>query len=106
MINKWLEYDWPGNIRELENRIQEFLLNKDEDTAVNLPVARNEQKPEAQDIAFEPLREYRSKVLARYESSYLRALLKHSDGNISQAARIAQMNRKNLSLLLKKYGIT
>jgi len=105
IINKWLEYSWPGNIRELENRVQQFLLKSPENPVSYLPVQEKEHDPEDQGASFEPLHEYRSRILARYESSYLRALLKHTRGNISQAARIACMNRKNLSLLLKKYGI-
>ena len=56
--------------------------------------------------AFEPLKEYRSRIMARHESTYLQALLQHTGGNISKAARIAHMHRKNFSLLLKKYGIS
>jgi len=106
IINRWLAYEWPGNIRELENSIQDYLIRRTDNLEEEIPVQNNETKQEDQEASFEPLQEYRSKVLARYESSYLNALLKHTGGNISQAARIACMNRKNLSLLLKKYRIT
>jgi DNA-binding NtrC family response regulator len=106
VINRWLQYDWPGNIRELENRIQEYLLT-DNDSYISQISSMVEKTKKAKPAeSFEPLKEYRSRIMAKYENSYLQSLIQHTGGNISQAARIAQMNRKNFSLLLKKYGIT
>lgn len=106
IINKWMQYDWPGNVRELENRIQEFLLNRNESPSFEFPDQEKEEKNIAAVDSFEPLKEYRNRIMARYESSYLQTLLQHTSGNISKAARIAHMHRKNFSLLLKKYGIS
>ena len=40
-----------------------------------------------------------------FEKKYLRNLLKQTEGNVTDAARVAQMTRQNIYLKLKKYEI-
>jgi len=44
-------------------------------------------------------------VVEAFERSYFRTLLNDTDGNISRAAQVAQMDRKHLRELLKKHGL-
>jgi DNA-binding NtrC family response regulator len=44
-------------------------------------------------------------LLKSFEKKYFLSLLEKSDGNMSEAARIAGMHRKNLYLKLKEHGI-
>lgn len=39
-IQYLLEYEWPGNIRELENLVQRVMINSDEDTITQMSVIR------------------------------------------------------------------
>lgn len=98
LMKAWLAYDWPGNVRELENKVQAWLMLQS-DTLAPASAHFSEQKE------FLPLAEVRRRVTEDCERAYLRNLLAHTQGNISAAARIAGMHRKNLGALLKKHGI-
>lgn len=99
VLKSWLAHDWPGNVRELENKVQAWLV-------------RQSCEEKAEDIFFtpetapqlRPLAAVRKDAMAQCERSYLHTLLLHTRGNISAAARLAEMHRKNLAALLKKYG--
>jgi DNA-binding NtrC family response regulator len=43
---------------------------------------------------------------AAFEKDYIEKVLKNHNGNISQAAAFANMDRTNLKDKMKKYGIT
>jgi two-component system, NtrC family, response regulator GlrR len=99
-LKSWLAYDWPGNVRELENKVQEWLI-------VGQAVARPEITPscETGPRMIRPLATVRHEALSSCDRAYLHDLLTHSRGNLSFAARMAGIDRKNLRLLLKKYGL-
>jgi two-component system, NtrC family, response regulator GlrR len=97
-LRAWMEYQWPGNVRELENKVQELVTSPspagglDEQT-----VADRGSK------SVGTLSELRKSVLSQHEQQYLDKLLISTRGNVSAAARVAGIDRKNLGLLLKKY---
>jgi transcriptional regulator with GAF, ATPase, and Fis domain len=106
-----MAHDWPGNVRELRNVIERALaLGADPgmlvaplggDTAPKSPQPRNSTE-------FEPgvsFRETKEKWNELFERRYLTWLIKRAEGNISKAARDADMDRKYLHKLLRKYGI-
>jgi DNA-binding NtrC family response regulator len=45
-------------------------------------------------------------VVERFERLYCRTLLDRAHGNISEAARLASMNRAYLTRLLQKHGLS
>lgn len=49
-----------------------------------------------------PYKDARGEVLDQFEAQYLEALLERAGGNVSQAARLAQMTRSHLNELLAK----
>ncbi|HEX8114451.1 MAG TPA: hypothetical protein VF516_42270, partial [Kofleriaceae bacterium] len=60
-------------------------------------------------VEFEPgvsFRETKEKWNELFERRYLTWLIRRAEGNISKAARDADMDRKYLHKLLRKYGIT
>jgi transcriptional regulator with GAF, ATPase, and Fis domain len=109
-----MAHDWPGNVRELRNVIERALaLGADPgmlvaplgDNASSVP--KGVQLRDA--IEFEPgmsFRDTKEKWNELFERRYLTWLIKRADGNISKAARDADMDRKYLHKLLRKYGIT
>lgn len=99
VLRQWMEYDWPGNVRELENKIQEWLMMAD--AGAHFAPTRSTQTA---DLVC-TLSEVRRDALARSEGKYFRHLMSITNGNISAAARIAKVDRKNLRRLLTKYSI-
>jgi DNA-binding NtrC family response regulator len=99
---------WPGNVRELRNTVEAALAMGEEPKPHDV-----EGAPEvggADGAGFEalslfPYGEAKAKLLEDFERAYLRALLDRTDGNVSQAAREARMDRTYLGRLLKKHGI-
>jgi DNA-binding NtrC family response regulator len=108
-----MAHDWPGNVRELRNVIERALaLGADPGMLVAPLGPSGEGSPGAQlrdGIEFEPgvsFRDTKEKWNELFERRYLGWLIKRADGNISKAARDADMDRKYLHKLLRKYGIT
>lgn len=109
----WMhQYDWPGNIRELENYIhREFLLANGD--VINPVSQRNESmsnqtsSKNMSDVAYTDLSFTTAKirVVNEFEKSYLSRLMKAAQGNITLAAKLAGKERRALGKLLKKHGI-
>ncbi len=110
-------HDWPGNVRELRNVIERAAymadaLGKDEVLASHLPFApavTAEQGPSPEPPPpFDDTRSYRenkARFEEEFERRYVAWLLAKHDGNISAAARAADMDRKYLHKLAKRHGL-
>lgn len=120
-------YDWPGNIRELENVIhREFLMSDDE--ALRLREAREELMPGEvaapamhataraaspvsgpttadADADCTPFKDAKARAVAEFERSYVREMLARAGGNISQAARLSNQERSAFGKLVRKYRL-
>jgi DNA-binding NtrC family response regulator len=95
---------WPGNVRELRNAVESMLLmgtSHDLDSASALG-----NGPTEGDANLElPYKQARAEVTKAFEDRYLRSLLARAEGNVSKAARIAQMDRSHLIELLRRHQI-
>jgi DNA-binding NtrC family response regulator len=101
-------YRWPGNVRELQNVIERALSLCEGDVILvsDLPEhIRNVEAPKSTDPMNLPLRKARRHWLAPLEEEYLKRLLEKHNGNISEAARAAEIDRQTIYRLLKKHGI-
>ena len=128
-VDALCSYDWPGNVRELENAVQRALAmtNTDQIDLPSLPrrvtggmVALTRGTPpvvanleRASGPSFGDLRwadshgfsDAKRMALHEFERCYLKRLLKKTDGNISEAARIAGIDRSNLKRVLNRLGL-
>jgi len=109
-----MAHDWPGNVRELRNVIERALALGADPGMLVAPLgdtgsSSNKGVQLKDAIEFEPgvsFRDTKEKWNELFERRYLTWLIKRADGNISKAARDADMDRKYLHKLLRKYGIT
>ncbi len=105
-------HDWPGNVRELRNVIERALALGADPGMLVAPLGPSDAAKGAQlrdGIEFEPgvsFRDTKEKWNELFERRYLSWLIRRAEGNISKAARDADMDRKYLHKLLRKYGIT
>jgi DNA-binding NtrC family response regulator len=96
---------WPGNVRELSNAIQSYAaLGQLPQAPVRMPML-DQAFAEMVDVA-KPYADQKDEVTDRFTRVYLTALMAHTGGNQSTAARIAGLNRSYLGRLLVKHGLS
>jgi two-component system response regulator HydG len=107
-----LGYDWPGNVRELENVIERAMLLSPAGqlVAASLPPAllRRYAAPLPGEASREPeipYHEAKAMATADFERRYVASALARAGGNISQAARLAGLDRSNFKKVMKRYDI-
>ncbi len=93
-----LSYDWPGNIRELENLIERAVLLCDNDYIETEDIAI----PSGYTVSKEPETLVR---LEDVEREHIKRVLEETDGNQTRASRILGIDRKTLYLKIRKYGL-
>ncbi len=110
-VNYLSEQRWPGNVRELRNVLARAVALSQGDVIRRLDVG-------GEGVGFRGTREERAvldlsgtfadakqQAVERFESAYLAALVKRCAGNLSRAAREADIARHHLRELLKKRGL-
>jgi two-component system, NtrC family, response regulator GlrR len=97
-LQRLMLYDWPGNVRQLENTIEFAVAMAEQDVIAEDLIPLETCTPEE---AIKPLKEARES----FEKRYLIRLLELTRGNVSSAAALAGKYRADLYNLLKKYVI-
>jgi DNA-binding NtrC family response regulator len=97
-----MEYDWPGNIRELENTIERaVVLSKGDEIEIDSLIYHGISSSSS---LFYPVGG-RYKTLEEIEREYIKTVLQAQYGNKSKAAKILGIDRKTLTAKAKKYNI-
>jgi DNA-binding NtrC family response regulator len=106
---------WPGNVRELENVVERAVYLTDReyldvsDLEVDATHANGGETAPAgpPNLAARRLTYAQAKglVLDDFEERFLRDLLEHHRGNVSAAARVADVSRTTLQKLLRKHRL-
>jgi two-component system response regulator HydG len=107
VLQRFRDYHWPGNIRELRNAVERAiaLTVTDEIELESLPKQLRERSDARKGVAV--LSEIsRDEALDSAEFSYLTMLLEKHNGNISHAAQQAGLSRQGMHKLLKKHSIS
>ena len=97
-IQRMMLYDWPGNIRELQSKVEHAVVmaNKDIIATEDLFTSANTLKNN-----FNSYRDAKE----RFECEYLENLLRINKGNITNASKTAKRYRADIYKLIKKYNI-
>jgi len=95
-------HDWPGNIRELRNHVERSIVLGD--AALVPKQGEPASGADAPELSL-PFRHAKEAAVARFERAYLAPLLERAAGNVSKAAREAQMDRMYLHQLAQRYGL-
>ena len=91
--------DWPGNIRQLHNVLEQCCALC---TTATIPATLVSRALRDKPAEIQPLAEARS----AFERDYLITLLKLTHGQVSEVARLAGRNRTEVYRLLQRHGLT
>ncbi|WKB53507.1 sigma 54-interacting transcriptional regulator [Eleftheria terrae] len=89
---------WPGNVRQLYNVVEQVCALATTPLIPLVLVQRALRVPSVEVLSYAEARQ-------RFERDYLVGLLKLTDGNVADAARLAQRNRTEFYRLLQKHGL-
>ena len=104
-MNRLRRHSWPGNVRELRNTIERAcLLARGE--YINLDDALHEEPTPSLGIRTDlPFKEAKGQLVEMFEREYIEDLMRRHRMNLSAAAREAQIDRKHLRELIRKYDL-
>ena len=102
------QYAWPGNVRELENLVQRLVLMTS-DPVINvkhLPTQLLYTSTAQQEALLIPEQGIDfDEEMAKFESTYLQAALRRTEGNKVAAAKLLRMDKQRMHYLCRKYHI-
>jgi DNA-binding NtrC family response regulator len=104
-IQRWLKHPWPGNVRELRNAVEASLVVGPNAHFEHFGSDAPPAAPNDPDAPLGNYKDARAVVVRDFERTYLTRLLAEANGNVSQAARIAKMDRSHLIDLLQRHGL-
>ena len=90
---------WPGNVRQLYNVVEQVCALS---TTPLIPLALVQRALRVPSVEVQTYAEAKQ----RFERDYLVGLLKLTDGNVADAARLADRNRTEFYRLLQKHELT
>jgi DNA-binding NtrC family response regulator len=100
-----VRHSWPGNVRELRNVMERACLLA-KGNAINLEDALVSEAAPSLGIRTDlPFKEAKGQLVEMFEREYIEDLMRRHKMNLSAAAREAQIDRKHLRELIRKYGL-
>lgn len=109
-LSRLMEYEFPGNVRELRNILEQGCLLPD---AVELDLSLPRQRPAGSleesplpgmaELMALPYKDAKERLTALFEEHYWTQLLSRCSGNVSEAARQGGIHRKSLEYLMRKW---
>jgi transcriptional regulator with PAS, ATPase and Fis domain len=102
VIKALIDYDWPGNIRELENTLERaVVLSKNNEIRMEDLIYHGIGSPPS----FLPGHGGHFQPLEDMEKEYIKVVLQSQQGNRSKTAKILGIDRKTLLSKIKKFDL-
>jgi two-component system response regulator AtoC len=107
----FVRYDWPGNIRELENLIERLVLMARgdtitlEDIPAELKLAASASQVPRPDSLEKPFKDVMKSHMEEVEKEAIVRFLEECGGNVTKAAQRLGLSRKGLQLKMIKYTL-
>jgi DNA-binding NtrC family response regulator len=105
-VQALVRYPWPGNVRELENVIERAVIVSKEDvlTALERFLGGPAGAQAPVDLSL-PFRDAKARIVEEFERAYVAGLLDAHGGKLTAAAKHADMDPKNFSDKMARYGL-
>ena len=98
--------EWPGNVRELENKIQQLVvLAQPDETVLDDTQNTVDFSSSSSHLPMQHFKSEKKRVLDNFERTYIQKMLDLTQGNLSEAAKRAGMDRKNFWQKAKRHNI-
>jgi DNA-binding NtrC family response regulator len=120
-LDTMLEYEWPGNVRQLENFSERLVLSRPDRALTARDFAKlrstslannrqpqrneNERTEESRVDTSKSLRENVDPVVEQQERDYLQSVLKENAGRVGASAAQAGISRRTLLRKINRYGL-
>lgn len=102
------EYDWKGNVRELENAMERAIILCDGKTIMpeHISLSTLHSGPALREVSMEgALEEVAKRAVRIVEAERIRQALKEAGGNKTRTAEMLKVSYKTLLTKIKEYGI-
>jgi DNA-binding NtrC family response regulator len=108
-LDRLTSWNWPGNIRELENVIERGVIMAQSDLLrvedLGMPSASGQDRSVTLDsmhgVFDMPFKEAKDKLMDDFQTSYISKMLTKHGGNVSQAAKDSGVKRQYLHRLMR-----
>jgi len=110
VINEMMSYDWPGNVRQLENLIERAIIMAKGNAITHIDFSDNKKIKKADSsyavlAEFHPFKKSKERLIKDYEREYFINLLRKYRGNITQTSRVSQVDIKTIRRKMEEYGL-
>ena len=109
VLNELMAYDWPGNVRQLENVIERAIIMARGGRIVHIDLSddlrRREGKGKGELTEDYSFKEGKRRVIEAFEREYLLNLLMRCKGNLTISSKISGVDIKTLRRKMEEYGL-
>jgi two-component system response regulator GlrR len=98
-------YAWPGNVRELENVIERAVIVAKSEMVMEVDRFLTGTGEQGRVDLSLPFRDAKARVVEEFERAYIGGVLEAHGGKLTAAARHADMDPKNFSDKMTRYGL-